>query len=151
MVSEAYHGEEIVSVREEWGRGLLRAHRASGLPLHPDRNTALCVSIAVCRCPLSPTQCWSSQLLFSGPFVLCLLSPPRLLPSPTLFSSSSFALPRLSLSLHPSTSSFSFFLPYFFSPFFPIFLSIYLFLTLCNSCYMFLGPTMFFLNYFHLF
>ena len=119
MVSEACHGEEIVSVREEWGRGLLRAHRASGLPLHPDRNTALCVSIAVCRCPLSPTQCWSSQLLFSGPFVLCLLSPPRLLPSPTLFSSFSFALPCLSLSLHPSTSillflsSLLFFLPSF--------------------------------------
>lgn len=150
MVSEACH-DEIVSAREEWGRGLLRVHRASRLHLHSDRGIQLCgVSISVCRYPLSPHP----VLVFSAPFLMTLLplpllSPPHLLPSPTLFSSSSFTLPCLSLYLHRPPPSFSFFLPYFFSPFLPIFLSLSLFLTLCNSCSMFLGPTMFFLNSSH--
>lgn len=82
----------------------------------------------------------SASSLPLGFYHLPPFSPPPLSLSPAFLSLST-----------PPPPSFSFFLPYFFSTFFPIFLSIYLFLALCNSCYMFLGPTMFFLNSFHLF
>lgn len=111
MVSEACHGEEIVSVREEWGRGLLRAHRASGLPLHPDRNTALCVSFGVPSPPpsagllssFSQDPSSSASSLPLGFYHLPPFSPPPLSLSPAFLSLST-----------PPPPSFSFFLPYFF-------------------------------------
>lgn len=139
MFSEACHDGEIVSVREEWRRGLLRVHRASGLHLHSDRGIQLCgVSISICLYPPPPHHC-HPLLVFSAPFLMTLLplpllSPPHLLPSPTLYSSSSFNLPclslsvSLSLSLLPTSfllflSSLLFFLPSFLtlsiSPSFP--------------------------------